>query len=946
MILDRHGRPCLKTNKPFFVTFPALCLIVSMGCRATPRHTTPAHVFPHPFQSADKTDIAALKASTARVLGIQDEEIIRLISELAPIRLVGCPNCQGGSQDTSVDVWSIDDPDHIKCRYCGEIYPSERFPLNGILEVIDPRGHRQSYRYFDGGSEKRRYFFEGVINAQADQYLAERAYELALLYEATHEKACARKAALIMDRFAQVYRGWPVHGNEGNYANWKTFHSEPPYPTQSGKWGRWIHDEFMTELALAYDLIHDSDAFAELGAVSGTDVRRRIETDLFRAQVELVCMYPRYLGASGQNGTAAGLIAIGRAIEEPDYVHDGVARIKDSLFEWLFADGMGISGSPAYAKQMLGALGIPMQLARGYSDPPDYVHPKDGLRFKDLDLNGSFPLLARARSALRGLVLPDGRYAPIHDSWANNRFTRESPPQESRPILLPAYGHAMLGRGTGSGQVQMHLHFGDHAGHAHADELNLELFSHGREMLGEIGYSHTKLRPWAMSTLAHNTVVVDRFNQIITQGWLPISWARLDRFEETDFTAQEEVFGNLLIYDTEDGDVQVVEAEGVRGYRGLVRSLMEYRRLVALVGISSADAYVVDIFRCSGGKEHLWAAHGSVDQDQEVETDLRLQPQEGTLLGPGTSYAAERDPELDGESFKGSVFGLVDGLSSASSEGPWNATWRFRNDPQLGLRLTMLGNGRRRIVFGRAPSVVPASEDNARVDRFKMPLVLVEDRNEDSVFIAVWEPFRGSPLITGIDKLEFRGDGGRAIGLAVAIGDRTDYIFVDPEGDAERNIKGTDMAFRGRFGLISEVKGRPSSMHLSSGTLLAKGKRSLRGRRLPEGNIIGLRQEQGKEVFEADVQLPESDHFRGHWMLLRRPDGRTRAYKILGIERSGGHSLILPEGGTGLEPTESLQSPDATGKIRRGYRETHYPHKTFDGGLGSFIILDAIWTNG
>jgi len=722
----------------------------------------------------------------------------------------------------------------------------------------------------------------------------------------------------------------------GNYANWKTFHSQPPYPAQSGKWGRWIHDEFMTDLALAYDLIRTSDAFEAAGAGSGAAVRRRIETDLFRAQVELVRSYDRYVGASGQNGTAAGLIAIGRAIEEPDYVHDGVARFRDAFTEWFFADGMLVSGSPAYTVQMLMALESPIQMAQGYSDPPGYVHPGDGLHFERLDLGATSAALDRSRSVLASLRLPDGRYAPIHDSWARKPFTQVQPPRESRPVLLPAAGHAVLGRGTGAEQAQVHLHFGDHAGHAHADELTLGLFAHGREMLGEIGYSHTKLRPWAMSALAHNTVIVDRFNQAVTRGWLPLSWARLDRFEKDGPAPGEAVFGRLLAYDTEDAGVQVVEAEAVRASQAFVPGLKEYRRLVALVGLSPSDAYVVDVFRVGGGREHLWAAHGSVDREQKIVASLPLQPQDGTLLGPGTAYAAGRDPELDSESFKGAVFGLVDGLSSASTAGAWSAAWRYVDDPRLGLSLTMLGGAGRRIVVGRAPSVVPAGEDNAKVDDFRMPLLLVEDRNDESVFVAVWEPFRDRPRITSVRPLEFRGDAGRTVGLAVETAGRTDYILVDPDGGGMRAT--TDgISFQGRFGLISERRGKPLSMHLDGGTLLAKGRRELRGRPGLEVKIVGLRREAGNEYFETDVELAGGAALRKRWLLHLRPDGRTRAYRILDVRTSVGRSLILPEGGTGLE---AVKGPAGPGK----YRDVYFPHSGFDGGLGTFRILESAWT--
>lgn len=930
----------------------AVALLLVTSPHVSAQRSSAGAVFPHPFQNVGSVDQPALKAATARVMEMEDARIVQLISEKVPIRVVGCPDLEGGAQDTGAEVWSIDDPWRVKCRYTDQWYPSERYPLNGEIRMVSPRGQTQSYRYYDGGSEKRRYFFEGAATAGIDDYFAGQAYDLARLYWATKDEKYAHKAAAILDRFAQVYPSWPVHGNEGNYANWKTFYTAPPYPVESGKWGRWIHDELCTELALAYDLIYNSGVFVELSQRNGIDVRKRIENDLFRAQVELVRSYPRYVGPSGMNGTAAGLIAIGRAIEEPNYVHDGVSRFKDSFSEWFFPDGMLHTGSPGYHLQMLAALPDPAQMARGYSDPRGYTHPGDELRFEDLSLEGSSPMFDKARNTVRRLLMPDGRYAPIHDSWGRNRFTQDTPPLASVSTLLPAYGHAVLARGAEANQIQAHLHFGYHAGHAHADELNLMLFAHGKELLSDIGYTHTKLRPWATSTLSHNTVVVDRLNQALTQGWVPASWTHLDRFDTTKSEAKEPVFGNLLLYDVAHDHVQVVEAEASRAYREQVPGLEEYRRLIALVGVSRADAYVVDVFRVRGGKGHLWAVHGSADEVQEVETDLRLQPQEGTLLGPGTRYSASRDPELDSESFKGAIFGLLDGLSTGSTDRLWSAIWRYRDGAAPGLKLTMLGGQQRKITLAQAPSVRPAKEDNARVDEFKMPILLVEDGAVESTFVAIWEPFTGRPLIAQVKALEFEGEGGRAVAFAVQIGDRTDYILTDPDGTQLRKIKGMDLSFRGRFGVVSVVKGKCQFMHLAAGTLLALGPRQLQGGTLPQGEILSFRREEGAEGFETDSELPLGEVLHNRLLLISHPDGRTQGYTIRKVKRQGNRTLVTIEGESGLAvsagsstyvPTFGVPAPpQVPAKQSSGqpiYRQTYFPHTEFKQGLGSFLVL-------
>ena len=102
------------------------------------------------------------------------------------------------------------------------------------------------------------------------------------------------------------------------------------------------------------------------------------------------------------------------------------------------------------------------------------------------------------------------------------------------------------------------------------------------------------------------------------------------------------------------------------------------------------------------------------------------------------------------------------------------------------------------------------------------PLVLVEDTGGESVFVAVWEPFRGRPLISKISRLEFRGVGGRAFGLTVEAGARTDHILIDPEGAETRTVEGAGITFQGKFGLVSEVKGKPLFKRLICGSVLSK----------------------------------------------------------------------------------------------------------------------------
>src|SRR5205814_3605109 len=127
---------------------------------------------------------------------------------------------------------------------------------------------------------------------------------------------------------------------------------------------------------------------------------------------------------------------------------------------------------------------------------------------------------------------------------------------------------------------------------AHADNLQLSLFAKGGEMLSDLGYTHTKLRHWTVSTIGHNTVAIDRRDQVL---------------HDSD--------GDLLLFVPHLKGLAAVEARGERGYPDLAQV---YRRQLLLVPVSEVDAYVVDLFRVQGGKTHDWLLHGSADADMRA----------------------------------------------------------------------------------------------------------------------------------------------------------------------------------------------------------------------------------------------------------------------------------------------------------------------------------------
>ena len=248
--------------------------------------------------------VAGLEKNLASLLALSEKELARLIPDRSGFRFVDCPNCEGGAEENQLS-WSIEDPDRVFCQFCNMRFPNEAYPENGVMRVTNPRGEVQEYPYWEAPfpppaelpgplshiepDRKYRHYFRAKGWYVARMYFSDAAYQLGQLYHLTGNPAFARRAASILDRFAQVYPGYcarfdapfrPKVVFEGN----RTF----PYPVSpylAAKWDYWAYGDIPSNLIFAYDLVRES------GQVDD-EMRRRIEDDLFRGSVGFVRSYP------------------------------------------------------------------------------------------------------------------------------------------------------------------------------------------------------------------------------------------------------------------------------------------------------------------------------------------------------------------------------------------------------------------------------------------------------------------------------------------------------------------------------------------------------------------------------------------------------------------------------------------------------------------------------
>ncbi|MSS71338.1 MAG: hypothetical protein EXS64_07595 [Candidatus Latescibacteria bacterium] len=857
--------------------------------------------------SAKREDADQIRQRLDPVLKLPEAEMLRLIPERSGIYFVGCPNCDGGTQEGQIS-WTIERPDETFCRFCGMRYPNEKFPENRVLRVKNPVGVIQEYPCYEAPTpsprarpsstpqtepdEGYRHFFRAKGWFLARAYFAEAALDLAALYHLTGDAAFARRAALILDRFAQVYPGYCVH-YDLPFIQAIIFSGDQgfPYPVETyraAKWDWWAYMDIPENLIRAYDLIRGSGAMDEA-------MRRRAEDDFFRASVAFTRAIPVTLGNMDPT-LLGGLIVAGKVLKEPDYIHHAVDWIGRLVRGQFFGDGMWREGAVSYHNQTVGGLSQLIQLLKGYSDPPGYVHPGDGEHFEDLDLIGRFPILEKARQIPETLKYPDGRVVAFHDTWAGEG---KGLTEVSTPALLAGVGHARLGRGRGPHQLQAHLHFSGGYGHQHADTLSITLFSHGHERLGDIGYTHTRHRNWTICTLAHSTVMVDGKDQASGSLRNPSD-------------------GNLLFYVPGDETFQVVEAGGDRSYPGVTKV---YRRMLVMVGVSPEEAYGVDLFRVSGGERHEYVLVGDADRAGALETDLPRTRYGKTMLPPEVKVQFPTGESVIGDAEGHNIaYAFVRDVQRAAPSGPWTAT--FTSEGTDAVRVHGIPEPETELLFGAAPSIRRAEEDDGKVDDFTMPMLIARRAGKglESTYLTVLEPFDGHPFIDKVESLPLEGGAPGDAALRVVCGDRTDYLVFSETGD--RTVKAGDLVLQGRLGFVRERGGKVERMTLLGGTTLEKGSLRLLGEGVTEGRITGvLRRAKGDAVNGLLVEgsLPRGERLRGLTVLVKG-GGFTCGLEVAGVSEREGRTVLELRDDPGFEI-----EPDGTG------RQCFFPGRSWAG---------------
>jgi oligo-alginate lyase len=378
------------------------------------------------------------------------------------------------------------------------------------------------------------------------------------------------------------------------------------------------------------------------------------------------------------------------------------------------------------------------------------------------------------------------------------------------------WGLAILRSGEGTNARAAWMDYDSGERHGHADGLTIGLFAKGLDLLPDFGYPPVQYGGWTApravwytQTAAHNTVTVDGKNHRAGSGKTTL-W-----FEGSQFRVVRASAKNLI------------------GGR-------QFERTLALVDISPAESYVVDVLRVNAGKEHTRFLYGHF----------------GRLTTTSLALAATNEVRY-GE--------VMRGFQRDPRPAPgWTADWAIEdhlhylaNPADLHLRLTDLTRGAE---VETAEAWVSVSQYGGTADAW-IPSMLMRRRTDEpplaSTFVGVLEPYEGKPKVHAARRLELRDsvgnpctDGFVAVETQLADGSRDLFISTDvensPGGSASVGEPKTGAQFGGDLCIVRRDKAnRPTRVLFG------------RGRWLRLGDLVVVAKDY-QASFEIDLERPES----------------------------------------------------------------------------------------
>ncbi|MCP4642221.1 MAG: hypothetical protein GY851_17385 [bacterium] len=598
-----------------------------------------------------------------------------------------CPACK---REVKMYNWIMDPRAHpwkTKCPECSALFPTNDFEAfhrsgyddHGVFQPDladrsllfnadhpDPDDPLHTFGVDDGegyvDEEGHRWRFVGcyLIYGQWKKAICDGVIKLSAAYAATGDSRYAYKAALMLDRIADVFPGFDFHeqgvvyehqGERGQVSTWHDACAE-------------VH-----QLVLAYDRIFEGARDEEAALVaflapkaqqhklenpkqSWDDIQRNIEVRIFR---DTLVNHKRIL--SNYPTTDVALLLIKTVLDWPGNREDVMTLLNGILEKSTAVDGVsgekGLTGYACIAPRTVGSLLAQFNLLEpGFLKAVYERHPSlhDTYRFH-ADMwcmgdwyprSGDCGSFGRKEPTYRGaslgktvLVAPSmwtllwDMYQITGDPvlaqvihWVNGKKVEGLPydlfaedPEaiqqgvqsvinEIGPVIKigsvnkEQWCLGLLRTGEGEHRRALWLDYDAWGAHGHSDGMNIGLFAKGLDLIPDFGYPPVGYGGWK-SPQARWYKCASAHNTVVVDG-------------------KDQITGTGTTSLWADGD----RLHAVRAAAPQVYDIERYERAVAMMDLDAEDSYVLDCFFVTGGADHAKFFHSSFGDVEVSGVDL------------------------------------------------------------------------------------------------------------------------------------------------------------------------------------------------------------------------------------------------------------------------------------------------------------------------------------
>jgi oligo-alginate lyase len=448
------------------------------------------------------------------------------------------------------------------------------------------------------------------------------------------------------------------------------------------------------------------------------------------------------------------------------------------------------------------------------------------------------------------------------------RIGEKAGPRPTGGYLMSGFGLALLESDAGTSGIALADNYGRTKMHAHPDMLNFDLFAYGLWLTPDHGYpefatSIPSNTQWTGSTLSHNTVYVNRH-------------------------PQQEIWGGYVRLFKQLKGFGVFELDGQKAYP----EVKDYNRTMILIGgqdesRSDSTAYVVDIFHIAGGYDHVYSFHGPPGIVDVNGLKLNIQ-KTGTYAGENIQKGV---PSKD---FPVGYSHLYNVRRDQNPPEQFMLDWKVETGyrglsekDDVHLRMYSLNQSHDvALAYGDPPQNKPGNPK-------KLDYVLMHRAATDlvSTFVSVIEPYRKKPFIKSVKRID---DGsGTEVALQIERADGTvDYVLYNSSSQKEMRLS-NGISMTGTIGYIKEKAGKTVKGILVNGSALNKGQLHLSSAGAITGKILKMNKEMGGGGWiMVDKELPTDGSLNGEQIIIATEADRDATYTIRNIEREGNMTKV------------------------------------------------------